>query len=52
MAAHDWEVREYVLGAFQQYLRNQNMFCFWDIRRRQACAAMSNNNYHPKSNDR
>ncbi len=27
-----WEVREYVLAAFQQYLRNQNMFCFWNIR--------------------
>ena len=27
--------REFVLGAFQQYLRNQNMFCIWDIRRRQ-----------------
>ena len=26
-----WDVRECVLGAFQQYLRNQNMFCFWDI---------------------
>ena len=27
---YDWEHREYVLGGFQQYLRNQNMFCFWD----------------------
>jgi len=24
------DVREQALGAFQQYSRNQNMFCFWD----------------------
>jgi SAM-dependent methyltransferase len=37
-----------VLGAFQQYLRNQNMFCFWNIQR--ALEPMfSNNNYHPKT---
>jgi len=27
---HSWEAREFVVGAFQQYLRNQNSFCFWD----------------------
>jgi len=38
-----------MLGAFQQYLRNQNMFCFWNIQR--ALEPMfSNNNFHPKSN--
>lgn len=45
----DWEVREALLGAFQQYLRNQNMFCFWDISRDCMAPHMSNNNYHPKS---
>ena len=45
-----YEVREYVLGAFQQYLRNQNMFCFWDISRDCLAPHMSNANYHPKSN--
>jgi putative DNA methylase len=45
-----WEVREFVLGAFQQYLRNQNMFCFWDISRDCLAPHMSNNNYHPKTN--
>src|SRR5207253_7801496 len=25
-----WEMREFLLGAFQQYLRNQNMFCIWN----------------------
>ncbi len=45
-----WSVREYVLGAFQQYLRNQNLFCFWDIGYDKLVPHMSNNNYHPKSN--
>jgi putative DNA methylase len=45
-----WKTREYVLGAFQQYLRNQNMFCFWDISRDCMAPHMSNNNYHPKTN--
>lgn len=45
-----WEVREFVLGAYQQYLRNQNMFCFWDISRDCLAPHMSNNNYHPKTN--
>jgi adenine-specific DNA methylase len=43
-----WEVREAVLGVFQQYLRNQNMFCFWNMQR--ALEPMfSNNNFHPKN---
>jgi putative DNA methylase len=42
------EAREVTLGVFQQYLRNQNMFCFWNMQR--ALEPMfSNNNYHPKS---
>ncbi|KWH35876.1 hypothetical protein WL99_02330 [Burkholderia cepacia] len=44
------DVREYVLGAYQQYLRNQNMFCFWDVSRDCLAPHMSNNNYHPKTN--
>jgi len=47
---YSWSAREYVLGAFQQYIRNQNMFCFWDISRDCLAPHMSNNNYHPKSN--
>ncbi|SUX25001.1 Protein of uncharacterised function (DUF1156) [Cardiobacterium valvarum] len=47
---YDPAVREYVLGAFQQYLRNQNLFCFWDISRDCLAPHLSNNNYHPKSN--
>jgi adenine-specific DNA methylase len=41
--------REYILAAFQQYLRNQNMFCFWNMQR--ALEPMfSNNDFHPKAN--
>ena len=43
------DVREQVLGAFQQYLRNQNMFCFWDTGYDKLVPMMSNNNFHPKS---
>ena len=28
---YSWEVREYVLGAFQQYLRNQCRFTLWNV---------------------
>ncbi|MBB3003740.1 hypothetical protein FHX57_006116 [Paraburkholderia tropica] len=44
-----WEVREAVLGAFQQYLRNQNMFCFWNPQGDKLEPHFSNNNYHPKT---
>ena len=45
----EWHVREAVLGAFQQYLRNQNVFCFWNQQADQLEPLFSNNNYHPKS---
>jgi hypothetical protein len=41
--------KEIVLGAFQQYLRNQNMFCFWNPQRDTPEPMFSNNNYHPKA---
>lgn len=41
---------EYVLGAFQLYLKNQCMFSFWHIKADKLAPAMMNNNYHPKSN--
>ena len=46
---HDAQLREFVLGAFQQYLRNQNMFCIWDISRDGLAPMLSNANYHPKA---
>ena len=42
------ETREYLLGAFLQHLRNQNMFCFWHRARDHFAPALSNSNYHPK----
>lgn len=44
------KARECALGAFQQYVRNQNMFCFWDISRDGLVPHMSNNNFYPRSN--
>ncbi len=46
---YDWNVREYVLGGFQQYLRNQSLFGFWNPQRDTPEPMFSNNNYHPKS---
>jgi adenine-specific DNA methylase len=47
---YEWRTREYVLGAFQQYLRNQNLFCIWDLGYDKLVPHFSNNNFHPKSN--
>ncbi|WP_428565594.1 MAG: hypothetical protein ACP59X_04740 [Solidesulfovibrio sp. DCME] len=46
---YKWDVREYVLGAFQQYLRNQNLYCFWNSQGDKLEPLFSNNNFHPKS---
>ncbi len=43
------DVCEQILGIVQQYLRNQNMFCFWDFGYDKLVPMMSNANYHPKS---
>ena len=47
--AYPYKIREYVLGAFQQYLRNQSMFTLWNPQRDTLEPMFSNNNYHPKS---
>lgn len=44
-----WETREYALGAFQQYLRNQTMFCIWNPQRDTPEPMFSNSNFHPKA---
>ena len=46
---YHWETREFVLAGFQQYLRNQSLFCFWNPQRDTPEPMFSNNNYHPKS---
>jgi len=47
---YDWSIREYVLGAFQNFLRNQNSFAFWHLKLDKLAPAMSNSNFHPKNN--
>ena len=37
------------LGALQQYLRNQNLFCFWNIQADKMEPMFTSNNYHSKS---
>jgi putative DNA methylase len=49
IGSYKWSTREYVLGGFQQYLRNQCMFSFWNPQRDTPEPMFSNNNYHPKA---
>lgn len=49
VGSYDWKTREFVLGAFQNYLRNQSVLAFWHINKDHFVPAMSNNNFHPKS---
>ena len=41
---------EVVLGIVQLYLKNNCMFSFWHMKLDKLAPAMSNSNYHPKSN--
>lgn len=43
------DIAEQALGAFQQYLRNQNMFAFYHKSRDCLAPALSNSNYNPKN---
>ncbi|MDR4485161.1 MAG: hypothetical protein R3B95_18490 [Nitrospirales bacterium] len=42
--------KDYVLGAFQQYLRNNNLFCIWNLQADKLEPLFSENNFNPKSN--
>ncbi len=42
--------KEAVLGAFQQYLRNNNMFCIWNTQADKLEPLFSENNFNPKNN--
>jgi putative DNA methylase len=44
-----WEAKESVLGGFQQFLRNLNLFCIYDRDYDKLVPALSNNNFHPKA---
>ncbi len=46
---HSWDVREHVLGVYQNYVRYQNSFCFWHVGKDHIVPHMSNNNFHPKN---
>ena len=49
LGKYEWKVREYVLAAFQQYLRNQSLFTLWNVQADQLEPQFANNNYHPKA---
>lgn len=46
---YDWNTREFVLGIFQQYLRNNNTFCLWDKDYDKLAPFYSDNRYVPKN---
>jgi adenine-specific DNA methylase len=46
---YSWDSREYVLGAFQQYLNLNNMFCHWEIGYDKIAQLFSRNNFYPKN---
>ena len=46
---YGWEIREYVLGAFQQYLRNQSLFTLWNVQGDKLEPQFSNSDYRPKA---
>ena len=50
VGSYEWKYREFVLAAFQQYLRNQCGFSIWDLGADQLSPALSNNNFHTKNN--
>lgn len=45
----EWDTREMVMAGFQQYLRNQNLFCFWNLGADKLEPHFSKNNFHPKA---
>jgi putative DNA methylase len=48
VGSYDWKLREYVLAAFQQYLRNQCMFSFWNSQRDTPEPAFADKGFQPK----
>lgn len=43
------EAKMFILGFFQNFLRNENLFCFWHESHDHFAPHLSNNNYHPKT---
>jgi len=46
---YPYDVCEQALGAWQEYSRHQNMFCFWDIQQDCLAPMLANANFHPKN---
>jgi hypothetical protein len=44
-----YKTRMFVLGFYQNFLRNENLFCFWHESHDHFAPHLSNNNYHPKT---
>ena len=42
--------KDFILGGFQQYLRNNCQYCIWDRDYDKLVPHLSNNNFNPKSN--
>jgi putative DNA methylase len=49
VGSHDWKIREFALAAFQQYLRNQCMFAFWNIGADKLEPAFADKGFQPKN---
>lgn len=47
LPGHQTKTREFVLAAFQQYIRNNNMFCIWNIQADKIEPFLSKNNFQP-----
>ena len=47
--SHAQETREFVLGAFQQFIRCNTLLSIWHMKNNQISAGLSNQNFHPKS---
>ena len=43
------DIADFTLGAYQQYLRNQVMFCFWNIHHDELEPFYSDGHFHPKA---
>lgn len=43
------KTKMFVLGFYQNFLRNENLFCFWHESHDHFAPHLSNNNYHPKT---
>ena len=50
LGSYSIETREYVLGAFQQYLNFNNGFCHWNIQRDCVAQLFADNHFYPKNN--